>query len=285
MTIPLTAPTPEGKHQVAAFVQRFTRAVGIFIVPNPQDGSASSGTGFLVQLNGKKYFVSASHNFFNDAGGRDQVIKSWEATRFGFRDGTPLESVESLNAAARRAESVRGITMPLSLPGGLLIDDEHDLIAARIDPSLEGLAHAEFIDLDSESYTRPLTPGLSLLMFGVPLNSQVYAPGAGPTLVPQLEYVRFDPDVEKSGMIGKYDSPNYFFMPYSLAQDGIEPNGFSGAPIMVNKEPSAGELWTASPHVVGIALRYFRKNSLRKEDLLMAAKIGAVIDLLRTDKD
>ena len=79
-------------------------------------------------------------------------------------------------------------------------------------------------------------------------------------------------------------SPNYFFMPYSLTQDGIDPHGFSGAPIIVNKEPSAGELWTASPHVVGIALRYFKKNSLRSTDLLMAVKISAVIDLLISDK-
>jgi hypothetical protein len=74
-------------------------------------------------------------------------------------------------------------------------------------------------------------------------------------------------------------------MPYSLAQDGIEPNGFSGAPIMVPKEPSAGELWTASPYVVGVALRYFKKNTRRKDDLLMAVKISTVIDLLKTDMD
>jgi hypothetical protein len=79
-------------------------------------------------------------------------------------------------------------------------------------------------------------------------------------------------------------SPNYFFMPYSLTQDGIDPRGFSGAPIIVNKEPSGGELWIASPHVVGIALRYFKKDNRRRDDLLMAAKISTVIDLLKTDK-
>ena len=47
--------------------------------------------------------VSASHNFFNDQGGRDQVIRSWGATRFGFRDDSLLERVESMNEAARRS--------------------------------------------------------------------------------------------------------------------------------------------------------------------------------------
>jgi hypothetical protein len=114
---------------------------------------------------------------------------------------------------------------------------------------------------------------------GVTLSSQVDVPGAGPTLVPQLDHVRFDSDLDTSGMTHSY-LPEYFFMPYSLTQDGFDPHGFSGAPVFVNKEPSPGGLWTASPHVVGIAQRYFRKKGL-----LMAVKISTVIDLLNTDED
>jgi hypothetical protein len=285
MTIPTPVPTPEGRNQLEALTQRFTKAVGFFIVPPRHDGSASPATGFLVQFRGKNYFVSASHNFFNDQGGRDQVIRSWGATRFGFRDDSLLERVESMNEAARRVKSERGITLPLPPPGGLLIDDKHGLIAARVDPSLEGLAHAEFVNLENECFTGELPPGCSLVLTGVTLSSQVYAPGAGPTLIPQVENVQFDPELETSGMTHDCDSPDYFFLPFSLTQDGIDPYGFSGAPIFANREPSAGELWTASPHVVGLALRYFKKNSRRDRDLLMAVKISTVIGLLSSDKD
>jgi hypothetical protein len=280
MTIPTPTPTPEGKHQVDALTQRFTRAVGFFIVPTPSEGKPSPGTGLLVQFRGKKYLVSALHNFFHDIGGKGQVIRSWEATRFKFRDNAPLERVESLYQAVSRVKSEYGQTLPLSLPEGLLIDTKHDLIVVRVNPSLEEIAHAEFVNLESECFTRELTTGLSLLVVGVTLSSQVNVPGAGPTLVPQLDHVRFDSDLDTSGMTHEWYLPEYFFMPYSLTQDGIAPHGFSGAPVFVNKEPSPGGLWTASPHVVGMALRYFRKK-----DLLVAVKIRTIIDLLNTDKD
>ena len=278
MTIPTPTPTPQGKHQVDALTQRFSRAVGFFISPTPTEGKPSPGTGLLVQFRGKKYLVSALHNFFHDLGGKDQVIQSWEATRFKFRDDAPLEGVESLNQAVSRVKSEYGITLPPSLPEGLLIDAKHDLIAVRINASLEQFAHADFVNLESESFTKDLTTGLSLVVVGVTLSSQVNVPGAGPTLVPQLDHVRFDSEQDTSGMTHDCYSPEYFFMPYSLTQDGIDPHGFSGAPVFVNREPSPGGLWTASPHVVGIVLRYFRKK-----DLLMAVKISTAIDLLITD--
>jgi hypothetical protein len=280
MAIPTPTPTPEGKHQIDALTQRFSRGVGFFIVPTPSEGKPSPGTGLLGQFRGKEYLVSALHNFFHDVGGKDQVIQSWEATRFKFRDDAPLDRVESLNQAVSRVKSEYGLTLPLSLPEGLLIDAKHDLIAVRINPSLEEIAHAEFVNLESECFTRELTTGLSLLVVGVTLSSQVNVPGPGPTLVPQLDHVRFDSDLDTSGTTHDCYLPEYFFMPYSLTQDGIDPHGFSGAPVFVNKEPSPGGLWTASPHVVGMVLRYFRKN-----DLLVAVKISTVIDLLNTDKD
>ncbi|MGB8013417.1 MAG: hypothetical protein WCF68_17530 [Terriglobales bacterium] len=119
---------------------------------------------------------------------------------------------------------------------GLLIDTKHDLIAVRINSSPEEIAHAEFVNLESECFTRELTTGLSLLVVGVTLSSQVNVPGAGPTLVPQLDHVRFDPDLT---------SGTTHDLPYSLKQDGIDPHGFSGAPVFVNKEPSPGGLWMA----------------------------------------
>jgi hypothetical protein len=279
MPIPPPTPTPEGRHQVDAFVQRFMRAVGFFIVPMPNDEKPSPATGLLVQFRGKKYLISALHNFFYEEGGKDQVVWSWGNTRFRFCDGDSFERIESLNQAESRAKSDYGQILPLSLPEGLLIDAEHDLIAVEINSSLSHFVHAEFVNLESECFTGNLTTGCSLMVMGVTLSSQVNVPGAGPTLIPQLDHVRFDSDLDTSGMTHS-GLPEYFFIPYSLIQDGIEPHGFSGAPIFLNKEPSAGGLWTASPQVVGIAQKYFRKKGL-----LMALKISSVIDLLNRGKD
>jgi hypothetical protein len=52
--------------------------------------------------------------------------------------------------------------MHLSLPEGLLIDDKHDLIAVRVDPSFAAITHAEFINLESECFTGELKSGYSL---------------------------------------------------------------------------------------------------------------------------
>ncbi len=278
--IMLPKPSPEGSHQVDAFVQRFSKAVCFLIAPDPTDGSASPATAFLVQFKGQKYVVTALHNFFHDVGGKEQVIQSWEATRFGFRDLSSLERVESMNVAAMRVKSERGTRLPLSSPDELLIDEKHDLLAVKVDPSWKEMEHVAFVDLESECFTRELTTGLSLIMVGVTLSSTVSTvstPWVLPTLIPQLERAVFDSDLDTQGMTHNWYSPDYFFIPFSLADDGIDPHGFSGTPIFVNKEPAKGELWIASPHVVGIVLRYFRKKKL-----VVAVKIQTVIELLTT---
>ena len=73
-------------------------------------------------------------------------------------------------------------------------------------------------------------------------------------------------------------SPSYFYMPYSLTQDGINPHGFSGAPVFVNKEPAPDGVWSVSPHMVGIVQRFSRKKGI-----LIVRKISTLIDLLNTD--
>lgn len=282
MTVPLPAPSVEGRHQLTALLQRFSRPVGFLITPIPGTGEPSPGTGLLVQFRDKKYFVSALHNFFYDIAPWNeriaQVVQSWGATRFKFRDDSPVGQVESLHEAVRRVKPEFGDSLPLALPEGLLIDAKHDLIAVRIDPSREATAHAEFLDLEKESFTGELTHGVSLTVVGVTLSSQVNVPGVGPTLIPQLDHVRFDSALDTSGTTHQWYSPEYFFIPYSLTRDRINPHGFSGAPIFVNKDSPSG-LWMPSPHVVGITLSHFKSK-----DLLIAVKVSVVIDLLETDK-
>lgn len=246
------------------------------IVPQPTDGKPSPGTGLLVRLRGMPYFVTALHNFFHDFGGMDQVLRSWSETRFKFRE-SEIGRTESLNAAVHRVKSRVGSHLPLPRAETVLIDKKHDLIAVSVDLSMDVFAHAEFIDLESECFTKDLTSGLSLVSVGVTLSSQVHVPGVGPTLIPQIDHVRFDPETDTSGTTHQWYSPEYFFMPFSLLQDGIDPHGFSGSPIFVNKEPT-GAIWTAAPHVVGLALDFFRSKRL-----LIVVKIETVVDLLNRD--
>lgn len=278
MAIPLSAPSPEGRHQVDAIIQRVSRAIGFFIVPTPGAGEPSPGTGTLVQLRKRKYFVSALHCFFHDVGGAEQVMRSWTAARFKFRDEVPLGRTESLHEAAQRVQPDVGRTLPLSAQEDLLIDAKHDLIAVRIRPNLRTIAHAEFIDLETEVFTKELPTGSSLLALGAPLDSRVSVRGGGQALIPQLEHVRYDPDIDISGMTHDSYSPSYFYMPYSLTQDGIDPHGFSGAPVFVNKDPAPDGLWAVSPHIAGMVQRFSRRKGL-----LLSRKISTVIELLETD--
>ncbi len=278
MPIPLPAPSSEGRHQVDAIIQRISKSIVFFIVPTPGTAEPSPGTGTLVQFQSRKYFVSALHCFFDDVGGNEQVIRSWNAARFKFRDEHLLGRTESLHKAVQRVRPDAGGNLQISAPGDLLIDTKHDLIAVRIHSDLGVGEHAEFIDLATEVFTKEFTGGLSLLVLGAPLDSQVSVPRFGQTLIPQLEHVRYDPDIDISGMAHDNYSPSYFYMPYSLTQDGINPHGFSGAPVFVNKEPASDGVWSVSPHMVGIVQRFSRKKGI-----LIVRKISTVIDLLNKD--
>ena len=280
MPIPLPTPSSEGRYQVDAIIQRISKAVVFFLVPTPGTGSPSSGTGTLVEWQRTKFFVSALHCFFDDMGGTEQVIRSWNATRFGFRDEHGLGRTESLNEAEQRVEPNTGRTIPISAQEDFLIDSKHDLIAVRIPPDLDALAHAEFINLETEAFTKDLAPGTSLIALGAPIASRVHVLGFGETLIPQVEHVRYDPDIDISGMANDVSSPSNLFMPYSLTKDGIAPHGFSGAAVFVNKEPAPDGVWSVSPHIVGIVQKFAKRKGF-----LIVRRISTVIDLLNTDRN
>jgi hypothetical protein len=280
LPIALPAPSSEGRYQVDAIIQRISKAVGFFIVPTPGTESPSSGTGTLVEWQGTKFFVSALHCFFHDMGGTEQVIRSWNATRFGFRDEHGLGRTESLNEAQQRVQPSIGWAIPVSTQGDFLIDNKRDLIAVRIPPALDALAHAEFINLETEAFTKDLVAGTSLIALGAPIASRVHVLGFGETLIPQVEHVRYDPDIDSSGMTNEVYSPSNFYMPYSLTKDGIAPHGFSGAAVFVNKEPAPNGVWSVSPHIAGIIQQFAKRKGF-----LIARKISAVLDLLNTDRN
>ena len=275
----MSIPSSEGRHQVEAFTQRVSQSV-VFMFTQSPNGKISVGTGFLVQYRERKYFVSALHNFFYGDGGREQVIRCWEAARFKFRDVSQIGFVESLNFAVERLKPDLGVPLPHSFPNGLFIDVKHDLIAVRVDSLLGVFASAAFLNLEEESYTDELNAETHLLTIGMPFDAQVEIPGVGRALVPTLDHVTFNPNVDKSRVSSRLCTQDYFLVPYSLGQDEIEPHGFSGAPIFSQSHSSPSIVWTPAPRVVGVVMEW-----LRKLDLIAALRIGIVISLLESDHD
>lgn len=275
----MSVPTTEGKYQVEAFTHRVSRSVVFMFTQSPND-KLSVGTGFLVQFRGRRYFVSALHNFFYDDGGREQVIRCWDAARFKFRDAPPIGFVESLNFAVQRLKPDLGVPLPHLFPNGLFIDAKHDLIAVRVNSLLEEFASAVFLKLEEESFTDELNAEIHLLTIGMPFDAQVEIPGVGRALVPTLDHVKFNPNVDKSRVPSRLCTQDYFLVPYSLGQDEIEPHGFSGAPIFSQSHSSPSIVWTPAPRVVGVVMEW-----LRKLDLIAALRIGIVISLLESDHD
>jgi hypothetical protein len=152
-----------------------------------------------------------------------------------------------------------GVTLPQSFPAGLLIDEEHDLIAVEVDGSLEQFATAQFLDLEKDAYTAALQHEVSLVTLGNPFDGRIPIPGNSvrSALIPHLDHVLFDAHLNTSWSVTKYLRPDYFFMPYSLEQEKVAPHGFSGAPVFAQGGSDAEPVWIATPRVVGVVLRYF----------------------------
>jgi hypothetical protein len=260
-----------------AMIQKISKAVGFFLVPDPNMGTPSSGTGTLVQWQGTKYFVSALHCFFHDSGGDDQVIRSWNATRFAFPSARQFGRTESLHEAEQRVEPEIGRTIPVHAREDFFIDSRHDLIAVRVPSALIDAPHLEYVNLETEAFTKELAEGVSLLVLGAPIASRVNVPGFGQTLIPQVDHVRYDPHIDISGLGIDFYSQSYFYFPYSLTQEGIDPHGFSGAAVFVTKKSEPDGIWSVSPQMVGIVQQFGRSRGC-----LAARKISTVIDLLNT---
>ena len=191
-----------------------------------------------------------------------------------------LGRTESLHEAAQLVQPDIGTMIPVYERKDFLIDKRHDLIAVKVPDHDSAFAHTDFVDLETEAYTRDLAEGVSLIMLGAPIDSRVKVAGFGETIIMQVENVRYDPNLDISGLTNENYSPSNFYLPYSLTQDGIAPYGFSGAAVFVNKEPARDGVWCVTPHIVGVAQRY-----ARHKDFLIARKISTAIDLLEADRN
>ena len=274
----------QGKQEVQAFVHRISRFVVFFHTVAPAELApatlyeSSVGTGFLVQYRGRKYFVSALHNFFYEEGGLRGVAASWEAARFKFRGSQPINFEDSRTFPPGQLTIDSGVSIPHSFPEGLLIDQGNDLIAVEVDGDHPSFATGLFVDIDQDGYGGALQHEMSLVTLGNPFAGRISIPGNQEVsaLIPHLDHVLFDVNLKTP--LTDLPPGDYFFMPYSLHQEQIPPHGFSGAPIFVQGGSDAEPVWSATPQIAGVVLRYFDKYRV-----IAAAKTEVVTRLLCKD--
>lgn len=156
---------------------------------------------------------------------------------------------------------------------------EHDLIAVEVDGDHEHFAAAQFLNLEQDVYSGDLQHEMSMATLVNPFAGRIPIPGNQKTsaLIPHLDHVLFDANLDTSWAVTELLSADYLFMPYSLHQEQVPPHGFSGAPIFVQGGSDAELIWTASPHVVGVMLRYFDKRHV-----IAAVTIQVVVRMLET---
>jgi hypothetical protein len=279
-------PSAQGEQEVQAFAHRIGPFIVFFHTLAPAEltqgkpAESSVGTGFLVQFQGRKYFVSALHNFFYKECALTGVIASWEAAKFKFRGTQPVNFEDARNFQPGKMTLDTGVSLPHSFPKGLVIDQDHDLIAVEVGGDHGHFATAQFLNLEQDMYSGDLQDQMSLVTLGNPFAGRIPIPGnqKASALIPHLDHVLFDANLDTSWAATDYLSPDYFFMPYSLHQEQVAPHGFSGAPVFVQGGSDAEPVWIATPRVVGAVLRYFPRHHA-----IAAVKMQVVVRMLETN--
>lgn len=247
-------PSAEGAHELQAFTDVISRSLVYVVIDF--DGYLSNGTAVLVKYNDRVYIASALHVFGDDP---QDVSKYWAAARFRFRDAGPIKHHESRSFPISELLVDAGISIPLTKSP--LVSVKHDLIAAELPESFVVPPAAVPFDLAGHVNRRDLEPGMSLIMAGTPFNGAVRTPDGSQVLHPFLEHVRYDPGIDTSRLPSSYRRDDHLLFSFSLANDAIEPQGFSGAPVWV-QDATRSEIWAAYPVLAGIAVSYHRRHNL-----------------------
>jgi hypothetical protein len=281
----MTDPSKQGEQEVKAFIHRIGPIVVFLHTVSPQESAqgkseSSVGTGFLVQFRGCKYFVSALHNFFYKESGLAGVKASWESARFKFHGKMPVNFEDASSFQRHRLEIDTGVSLPNSFPDCLLINSKRDLIAVRLNSNdeKEKFEFAHFVNLEEVAFTEELQDKMSLVTLGNPFDGRIPISESKSALIPHLDHVLYDANLDTSWASSSLWSTDYFFMPYSIYQEQIEPGGFSGAPVFAQGGTDDEPVWTANPRVVGVVLRYSSKRHT-----IVAVKIKVVIEMLEAE--
>ena len=99
-----------GEHQYKAFIDRISHSM-VFTLHATSGSRTSVGTGFLVSFAKHTYIVSALHNFTLQGDGSPEIIRTWNETRFKFRDAAALKFRERLENPEAELLLVPGIQL------------------------------------------------------------------------------------------------------------------------------------------------------------------------------
>jgi len=257
------------------FVDRISYSM-VFLLHDSLNFGPSVGTGFLVGLGGHTYIASALHNFAFQGEGPIDVLRTWNETKFKFRDKGPLQFRESLDIPEEEFVLLPGVT--LSADSSMLIDKKRDLIAVRVEPGGVIPRHVYPVELKEGGYTGEIESGASLITVGMPFAGRVKL-RSGPTVFyPHTDHVRFDPNISPVGLPHSYDPKDHILYRYSNELEGIGPKGYSGAPVWSNNSGGPESIWSVQPAIVGIALEYYKKRQL-----IQAVRIKHLLDLLQSE--
>jgi hypothetical protein len=259
-----------------AFVDHISHSM-VFLLHDSAAFGPSVGTGLLVAFGGKTYIVSARHNFtFQGESGAD-IARTWNETKFKFRDKGGLRFHATLDIPESSFVLVPGIQF--SANSSILISKKHDLIAVQLERDEVMSDQVYSVDLEKSAFTGEIASGASLITIGMPFAGRVKLSSGKTVFYPHTDHVRHEPDLNPEGLPQSYRPEDHIIYRYNNERDGISPKGYSGAPVWANnKDPESEGIWSAQPMIVGIALEYYKKR-----ELIRAVRIKHLIDLLQTE--
>lgn len=260
-----------------AFGERASNSVLFIETNNNERTSPGIGTGLLVQYHGRLYIVSALH-VFDIGDGSDQAInEAQKSAIYRYKLNEPIK-FRNLSELVNLNEVHLSPHTPTPLKENPLVNRKLDLIALRLSEGISPSNPNVALNLETSSCLK-LEDGMSLITLGIPVAGGKKLPSGETVLAVYPDHVRYDPSVNTSNLSSAFNPENKFVFHYSLYDDGIDPNGFSGAPVWANRD-STSTIWHVNPCVAGIVIQVYPRSRL-----LMAVKAEFVISLLDTDPD
>jgi hypothetical protein len=263
------------KQQGRAFVDSVSHSM-VYLLHQELGGPPSSGAAVLLRFKGRTFIVSALHNFDFQGRNRAALTRTWNETQFKFRDEGTLafHSGRELPARYNVQHGAR-----LATDRHMLTNTDHDLIAVRLEEGEVVSEHVYPIELENSAHTGEIHEGAPLITLGMPFSGAMRLPDGRNVLYPHTFEVPYDPALASTiSLPARLNREDYIFYKYENVEGGVEPGGYSGAPVWSLHAVSDKELWYAKPVVVGIVLRHHEsRNAIR------AVKVQHLVDLFLSD--
>ena len=145
-----------------------------------------------VTFDWKTYIVSARHNFtFQGDSGAD-IARTWNETKFKFRDKGGLRFHASLDVTESSFVLIPGIQF--SANSSILISKKHDLIAVQLERDEVMSDQVYPVDLEKSAFTGEIASGASLITIGMPFAGRVKLSSGKTVFYPHTDHVRYELD-------------------------------------------------------------------------------------------